>query len=70
MSSDPIRQAVAAKRAIVRYALPDAFAPDVEPAAVDVESLTPGTGPVRQAETGTQAFDRFLRDSRAGAYGA
>jgi hypothetical protein len=70
MSTDPIRQAVAAKRGTVRYTLPDAFAPDVEPAPVDVESLTPGTGPVRPQETGTQAFDRFLRDSRAGAYGA
>lgn len=70
MSTDPIRQAVAEQRGIVRYTLPAAFAPEPEPTPVDVASLTPGTGPVRPQETGTEAFDRFLRDSRAGAHGA
>jgi hypothetical protein len=70
VSTDPIRQAIAAKRAIVRYTLPDGFAPEPEPTPLDIASLTPGTGPVQPQETGSGAFDRFLRDSRAGVYGA
>jgi len=69
MSSDPIRQAVAAKRAVVRYTLPPLFAPEAEQ-AVDVATLTAGAAPRHQAGTGSDAFDRFLRDYRAGAYGA
>lgn len=65
MSTDPIRQ-LAARKQIVRYALPPLFA--AEP--VDVDTLTPGTGPVQPAETGSAAFDRLLHDHRAGAHGA
>lgn len=65
MSTDPIRQAIAAKQGIVRYTLPPISAPE----PVDVDTLTPGTGAARPAETGSQAFDRFLHDFRAGAYG-
>lgn len=68
MSADPIRQAVAAKQGIVRYTLPPLFAPEAEQ-AVDVATLTAGAAPPHQAETGSDAFDRFLHDYRAGAYG-
>lgn len=67
MSTDPIRQLLARKQ-IVRYTLPSLPAP--EPAAADVATLTPGTGPVRPQQTSSEAFDRFLHDYRSGAYGA
>jgi hypothetical protein len=69
MSTDPIRQ-LAARKQIVRYTLPDAFAPEPEPTPVDIASLTPGTGPVQPAETGTDVFAQLLRDHQAGVYGA
>ena len=70
MSTDPIRQAVAAKHGITRYTLPPLFTPEPVPDPVDIAALTPGTGPVRAQETGREAFDQMLRDVRAGAYGS